>query len=296
MKKFLLLSISLFLFVSVQSQETKKGAVLTNLLVYPNNKVVENMTTDRTNITAIPFFDGFEEATSWNHWTILNTADIVDEAFVNLVTTYLGADLSYEGERCVCFSSYNESQYYDQYIVTSTIDLPDNDKPLKASLYYRKYIYGDSEQFRVGYSTDEEFNLDNCVWGETVNATTEEYQLLEYMLPANVKHFVVHYFSNYSYYLFVDNISIDYSTSIDNTDLPNVSIYPNPAKDFVRIEGENIANVTLMDVSGKYVAAKQNWDATSQTIDTGRLANGVYFATITLQSGKKMTEKIIIAK
>lgn len=382
MRKFFLFTICIILFTNAYSQVILKEGKLSGVVVEKNLKVNEKASFQKATINTLPFFEGFEQNSSWDYWTIYNTSDIVNGNFVNLVTNYNGTDFSYEGEKCVCFSSYNQSQSYDQYIVTSTINIGENDKDLKASLYYRKYTYGDKEQFRVGWSFDEEFSLENCVWGETIEATQEEYQRLEQILPPNTKHFVVHYFSNFSYYLFVDAITIDYAntdgclpvtnltattengnvslnweapqennknfkynifrnetliaenitetTYVDNnledgnytynvitvcsdnsvsapasvsvvvtsithfSNSASIRVFPNPAKDFIYVQGEKVADMSLLDLTGKKIIAKNALQGVDNIIETKNLSNGIYFVKVTLNNGETITQKIII--
>ena len=80
-------------------------------------------------------------------------------------------------------------------------------------------------------------------------------------------------------------------TSIENNELKNsISIYPNPVKDVLTIEG-TYTSATIYDVFGKLVLTTN----AQKTINVSALSNGVYF--VNINSGKAITvKKITVAK
>lgn len=67
--------------------------------------------------------------------------------------------------------------------------------------------------------------------------------------------------------------------SIDEKQALSVTIYPNPANDFITIEtDETIENITILDVSGKIVFSQRKNQNTR--IDIQNLPSGVYFLTV----------------
>ncbi len=70
-----------------------------------------------------------------------------------------------------------------------------------------------------------------------------------------------------------------------------VSIYPNPAKDNIHIEGWfNIKQMQLFDMSGKKL---QTWSTAQPAIDVSRLQNGSYILQLELKSGIMQQLKMI---
>ncbi len=71
-------------------------------------------------------------------------------------------------------------------------------------------------------------------------------------------------------------------SSVDDVNLTQIAIYPNPVSDFisVRLNGNSIANIRLFDLQGRklYEAPVNN----QSKIDLTGLANGVYFYQITM--------------
>lgn len=68
------------------------------------------------------------------------------------------------------------------------------------------------------------------------------------------------------------------------------SIYPNPVKDFINIEVENMDLVELYDIFGKRLYSEEEND--NVQIDMNRYSAGIYFLKI-YSEGRNTVEKII---
>ena len=73
----------------------------------------------------------------------------------------------------------------------------------------------------------------------------------------------------------------------------NFALYPNPADQFVRVQGFKNAEVALLDISGKTVFATKAKDGI--TISLSDYAEGVYFIRL-IESGLVSTQKLVIRK
>jgi hypothetical protein len=82
-------------------------------------------------------------------------------------------------------------------------------------------------------------------------------------------------------------VGIEEKTATDFT------MYPNPADQFVRIQGFKNADVSLLDISGKTVFATKAKDGI--TISLSDYAEGVYFIRL-IENGLVSTQKLIIRK
>jgi hypothetical protein len=71
------------------------------------------------------------------------------------------------------------------------------------------------------------------------------------------------------------------------------SMYPNPADQFVRIQGFKNADLSLIDISGKSVFATKAKD--SVTISLNEYAEGIYFIRL-IENGLVSTQKLVIRK
>ena len=79
-------------------------------------------------------------------------------------------------------------------------------------------------------------------------------------------------------------------TSVQEQDLQHVSLYPNPAKETVLIEGAKAAEVQVYNALGQLVKTVQG----TNEIDLSGLVDGVYLLRITDAEGKVYTNKITI--
>ena len=147
---------------------------------------------------AAPFMQDFESETSLNGWTFIgddvNGIDATGTYHAGLHTT-----AAHSGSYGFRFSSYSSSDDYNQYLISPELTVTGDLK-----FYYKKG--SGTEVFNVGYSTTTN-DVEAFTWGDTITATTS-WQAYTQELPANVKYFAIHYFSNYQYYLYVDDITI----------------------------------------------------------------------------------------
>ena len=154
----------------------------------------------------VPFEYGFEDANQMNCWTIINSASS------NSANIYNG--LSYEdGNNCFRFSSYSSAATYDQYLISPELNC---DGALAVSFQYVIYTASYPESFQVGYSTTTN-DVDAFTWDDEVVASDETAWSTYYgNYPAGTKYVAIHYYSNYAYYLFVDDIifSVDHGCRV----------------------------------------------------------------------------------
>ncbi|MDR1725135.1 MAG: T9SS type A sorting domain-containing protein [Bacteroidales bacterium] len=71
-------------------------------------------------------------------------------------------------------------------------------------------------------------------------------------------------------------------------EITNISLYPNPAKDVINIEGEKINSIEVVDLLGKVV-----YQGKETAIDVSNLARGNYFVRVQTENGT-ITKKVIV--
>jgi len=77
-----------------------------------------------------------------------------------------------------------------------------------------------------------------------------------------------------------------------NEHLGQSCIYPNPAKDILRVEGKGILKVELFNIVGqKVLSINKGFEA----IDISPLQNGIYFICLKTNEGEK-TIKLVVKK
>lgn len=114
-----------------------------------------------------------------------------------------------------------------------------------------------------------------------------------------------YYDGNYSTYYMT--FSLDWLTNGEDTyhvpqsienirgDVDKYHIYPNPAEGYIRIDGEDIAAVRLVDIQGR-TASNYLFTGKDVFIDTTILTSGTYFACITDKEGKDFCRKFEVLK
>ncbi|MEM9050627.1 MAG: T9SS type A sorting domain-containing protein [Bacteroidota bacterium] len=78
----------------------------------------------------------------------------------------------------------------------------------------------------------------------------------------------------------------------------NLRTYPNPATNIlsIRVEGENLREISIFEISGKKVAQKGSLNSNLTTFDTSLLPEGMYVIEVTTSSGTKSRNKVVIAR
>ena len=87
------------------------------------------------------------------------------------------------------------------------------------------------------------------------------------------------------------HIVIDYTTGIVETSLPDINIYPNPSKDWIKIDGlTESSNIQIFDITGKLVLQQEY--QVDDRIDISSLTTGMYILNIRNSQGVS-SKKII---
>ena len=92
-------------------------------------------------------------------------------------------------------------------------------------------------------------------------------------------------------YLLEVTIQGDGDTDVDEDYAMNVNIYPNPVKDALHLEGENLRQYDVFSLDGKLVKSAQIAD-NEVIIDVNELESGVYMLRITSEKGV-LTRRIV---
>ena len=91
---------------------------------------------------------------------------------------------------------------------------------------------------------------------------------------------------------------VDANLSVDENDLFEISMYPNPAKNSLTFDYSNSAiqleTINFYDTLGKQVKKVTQFDNELTTISTKNLSNGLYLVEIVTANGHKKVNKLII--
>ncbi|PZU80923.1 MAG: hypothetical protein DI529_16135 [Chryseobacterium sp.] len=90
-------------------------------------------------------------------------------------------------------------------------------------------------------------------------------------------------------YAKVFKITSNATMSVSDSDLSELTLYPNPAKNLIRIDSlQNIKDIQIFDISGKKLLS-----AKTDLVDISSLRSGNYIVNISLKNGEKISKKII---
>ena len=147
------------------------------------------------------FKEDFESETSFANWTFvsMNTANAIGTSNGAGRLAVAAHSDSY-GFRFSSYSSKQSSETYDQYLISPELTVTGELK------FYYKKTNSSVENLYVGYSSTTS-DLEAFTWSNDV-VPTQDWQNYTQDLPADVKYIAFHYFGNYSYYVYVDDITI----------------------------------------------------------------------------------------
>ena len=116
----------------------------------------------------------------------------------------INTDAAKTGSNGFRFSSYDQCYGgYDQYLVSPQLQGAGG---AQMTFWYNR-SNSSTESFSVGYSTTTS-DPSAFTWGETVSVSSSGWTEYEYQIPAGALYVAIHYTSNYSYYLYIDDIYI----------------------------------------------------------------------------------------
>ncbi len=149
---------------------------------------------------AVPFVETFENnSETVNCWTAIsnNTANDVASGKMGIF------DVS--GNNVFRFSSYSNASDYNQYLITPELALTED---AVLTFDYAKSSSYDDESFRVMTSTTDANIASFIALGTEVTATSTDFAEYRIVVPAATKYIAINYFSNFKYYLYVDNFKL----------------------------------------------------------------------------------------
>lgn len=141
--------------------------------------------------------EGFEDATEFTQW----------QAY-GVVSTNTGyrfgrlTDAKRTGNYGFAFSSYSIADDYNQYLISPKINVGGTLK-----FYYRASSTSGTETFKVGYSSTGN-DASDFTWGDEISTNSTSWIEFSETVPAGTKYIAIHYYSNYQYDLYIDDITL----------------------------------------------------------------------------------------
>ncbi len=158
---------------------------------------------------ALPFVETFNPAlsTSLNCWSVLS---------MNTYNT-VGLGLFGTSDTALMFSSYYDATDYNQYAFSP--EFASNADSLLLDIVYA--TYGSSDMLWFGYIT-----ATDTVWSTTSYTTTDQTDAQHYtaMIPGNAIKIALHYYGDYSYYAWIDSVSVTAATPVVLTMTANLAV------------------------------------------------------------------------
>jgi len=92
-----------------------------------------------------------------------------------------------------------------------------------------------------------------------------------------------------------DILVLDEFTSVNDVDVEQIKIYPNPASDYISIDvDEEIESIEILDLSGRVVLEVNGMQSTkNKRVDISQLQGGVYLVR-THTAGKITLGKVVV--
>lgn len=153
-------------------------------------------------LTTFPQTEGFESGDEecWHYVAATTSND-------NKTGVYDSASClqaPYSGNYHWRFSSWSRSTDYNQFLISPRLQAGN---PLHLTFHYKK-TYSYDENFRVRYSTTtgDTNAFTHTLCDVTVSATG--WQICDLLVPAEAKYVAINYYSDYEYYLYVDDITL----------------------------------------------------------------------------------------
>ena len=151
-------------------------------------------------ISTFPFVEDFENGQGCWNFISANTEN--DDLF--------GLKEYEEGMHGAVFSSFNNADNYNQYIISPQLR---HAYELKLSFKYKKYNDSSNqstgENFYVKYSTTTSDTSNFITLGSMITANSNSWETYTRTLPADAKYFMINYNSDYQYGLLIDDLTIE---------------------------------------------------------------------------------------
>ena len=85
----------------------------------------------------------------------------------------------------------------------------------------------------------------------------------------------------------------DLSNSVSSTSTQDFRLYPNPADDFVTLEGSNMKQASIFNLMGTMIIQLDIKGNDTTTINVGKLISGNYFIYVKTNDGKVVILKML---
>ena len=151
---------------------------------------------------SLPYVESFDETSaSRDCWTLVASGNIGGSNGMGYATI--------NNHTTLRFSSYSNASDYNQYGYSPVFTAPADAENLSVSITYA--TYGSNDQLNFGYIVGND-----TVWDETLYTTggNSDWQTYTTVIPATASQIAIHYYGNYSYYGWIDNVTVSEATTV----------------------------------------------------------------------------------
>jgi gingipain R/gingipain K len=249
-----------------------------------DNSILVNVENHLCSAKTLPYEEGFENITSDPCEGTIIDAD--GDGHTWIIHTEPLSIAPHNGTNCaVSYSWYQDVVLSpENWLITPELIIPNNQNKNTVLTYYVKGQDPNysNETYNVKISIDGAPYADK--FGETLPNGSADWLLrtvdLNDYKGHNIKIAFVHENSTDVFAIALDDIlvqDVDFVGIVDELTLPQVSIYPNPAKNVVNVQVEETSFVKVYDAAGKLV---DSFTATAGSNNAYQNVAGVYFFNI----------------
>ena len=239
-------------------------------------------------ISSFPHIENFDGgATIPECWTAtsMNTANSI----------IISTTAFRSGTSSLRFSSYSSASDYNQYLISPVLGTTTNSKEI--SFYYNSLTR--NEKFKVGYSITDN-NITNFTWIDDISANATNGWVEYYnIIPATAKYIAINYYSDYQYYLYVDDISInvlsDLNAAVLEIKTPNTGANLSTAEEVVvTVQNKGVQTISDFEISLELDDVNIATETVAQEIASGETSDYTFTATLDLSNFETYEIKVSV--
>lgn len=243
-----------------------------------------------------------------NNWHVVTGVDTMNFRYFSKT--------AFAGQSCVTLQNFGAFEGETDELISHAISLENaTSAQLVFDFAFAERAFGNSDKLRIYISTDcgETWNLESNRQGPLLRSTnvrpdtawwpttTSEWRqgvvnLSPYAASPDYIMIKFEFENGGGNNFYIDEPKVTATIgSPEEIALTHVKIYPNPANDQVNVElnTNQIANITLMDISGRRVLNQSTNGNRLVSIETGSLSSGLYVLQIEI-NGRTSNHKIVI--
>ncbi len=243
-------------------------------------------------ITTLPYLEEFEGAFPTECWTFVNNhADPTSNWHID--------NYQDTGDPALNIL-WSDENMMDEWAISPVFDLSGITGEIALTFdflmsYYYQVDPTNGADVMVKVTTDNGTTWTK-IWQEEDYGTFENWTWYTATLPfstyvgeSNVK-FAFHYLGNDGAQVMIDNVELDYATSVNDNVTNLVSVYPNPSNGIVNVQVSETSVITIVDLAGRVVAT---YNANANETLSFTQAAGVYVVKVE-SNGQVSNHKLII--